>query len=131
MVPAVREAFASMSYEECRLAFSRWGKVVKDAKLVVPPDLRQEILPLAHWIDEQEQRQEKTRDFKLACDELAAALDADASIEQLTELYREALGFDMDIPPQLLSAYRLGSNPSAETSGCWKAASNSAPWAPR
>jgi hypothetical protein len=106
LVPAVREAYAAMSVEQCRQVFAQWGKVVKEARLIVPPELRQEILPMAHWLDAQDDRREREREFKLACATLSAAIDAAAPLEQLTALQGQALGLDFDLPPELAAAYR-------------------------
>jgi hypothetical protein len=106
LLPRVREAYAAMSYDDCRQVFAQWGKIVKDAKLAVPSDLRQEIMPLARWLDEQDDRRERERRCKSACAALMSAIDAEAPAEQLAALYRKAIGFEIDIPAELTTSYR-------------------------
>ncbi|HET6248785.1 MAG TPA: hypothetical protein VFE47_13880 [Tepidisphaeraceae bacterium] len=106
LLPRVRAAESALSYEECRAVFQEWGAIVKESKITVPPDLRGEILPLAHWLDEEEDRRQKEREFKAACATLTAAIEGRRPIEQLTRLYRAAVGFDLPMPERLLLAYR-------------------------
>jgi hypothetical protein len=106
LVPAVREAMASGSLEQSQQVFAQWGRVVKTAKVIVPPDLRQEILPLALWLDEQEDLREREREFRVACEDLAATVGTNAPVELLTRRYRQALAFEMEIPDALLTSYR-------------------------
>ena len=108
LLPRVREAYAAMSYEDCKRVFCASGeKVVEEAKLERTARLCQEILPLAPLaLSERDDRRESERKFKIACDLLAAGIDSDAPPEHLTRLYRQAIGFEMDIPAELSSAYR-------------------------
>jgi len=106
LAPQARAAFASMSYADCREVFARWGKIVKAAKVPVPPELRDEILPLAHWLDEQEERREREREFRAACAALGAAIDGGAGAEELKLLYRQVVSFEIDVPDDLSAAYR-------------------------
>jgi hypothetical protein len=106
LVPQVRIAVAARSYEECREVFAKWGAVVKESRLNVPPDLRQEILPLSQWLDEMDDLRERERKFRQACGALKQALEAHAPLEQLADLYRAAGAFDLDMPPELFTAYR-------------------------
>ncbi|MDB5354717.1 MAG: hypothetical protein JWN24_1170 [Phycisphaerales bacterium] len=106
LVPRVRAAYAAMSYDECRQVFAEWGRAVKEAKLPVPDDLRREIMPLARWLDEQEQRQQRESHFRDACAALAAAVEAGAEGEDLRAQYRAALGYEMEIPADLAVTYR-------------------------
>ena len=85
---------------------SLWGKIVKDARLNVPQDLRDEILPLARWLDEMDDRRDRERQSRQACEDLRRAIKDNAPLEQLTALYRTALGFELDLPDELSANFR-------------------------
>jgi hypothetical protein len=106
LLPRVREASAAMSYDPCRKVLAQWGKIVKESRLNVPADLRAEILPMARWLDESDDQRGRQREFRDACDMLRHALQNDAPLEQLTLLYRKALGFEIELPEDLLANYR-------------------------
>ncbi|MDB5174239.1 MAG: hypothetical protein JWM97_856 [Phycisphaerales bacterium] len=106
LVPRVRAAYAAMSHDECRQVFAEWGRAVKEAKLPVPAELRQEIMPLARWLDEQDERRQRERHFRNACADLAGAIEADADGDALRAQYRAVVGYEMEIPPELAAAYR-------------------------
>lgn len=104
LVPRVREAYAAMSYDECQQVFSQWAKIVKGSTLQVPPELRQEIMPLARWIDEQDERRARERQFQEACGEVKMAAEAFAPADEINRLYTLLAAFEMDIPQDVASA---------------------------
>lgn len=106
LVPRVRAALASGSDEEARAVFAQWGKVVKKSQLRVPPELLEEITPLARWIDEQDDRRHRDRAFGDACAALTDALGAGAGLDEIKLLHRQLLGFENEIPEELSIAYR-------------------------
>ncbi|HWE04227.1 MAG TPA: hypothetical protein VG326_17610 [Tepidisphaeraceae bacterium] len=107
-VPKVREAFAAKSLEQCQAVFAQWGKIVKESRVVVPVDLRQHILPLAHWIDEEEERRAHERKFRSACSQLLDAVKRQAPVEEIKECYRAVAAFESPIPQDVAAAYDHG-----------------------
>ena len=106
LAPKVREAYAAMSYRQCKQVFAQWGKIVKESRIAVPPDLRQEILPLAHWLDAEDDRLAREQKFKVACLALEQGIATHVGMEALKVLYRDAAAADADLPVALEAAYR-------------------------
>jgi hypothetical protein len=105
LVPHVRAALAEGSYEQGRQVFQEWGAVVRETRISVPPEYRQEILPLAQWLDEEDDRREQEKKFRAACATLMSAVQARAPVEQLTKLYRQTVGFQSAMPENISAAY--------------------------
>jgi hypothetical protein len=108
LVPKVREAFAARSLEQCQAVFAQWGKVVRESRVTVPVDLRQEIMPLAHWIDEEEERRLQERKFRSACSLVVEAVKTQAPVEEIKERYRAVTAFEVGIPEEVSAAYNRG-----------------------
>lgn len=106
MVPRVREAHAAMNLEECREVFAQWSQIAAESKAGLPDDLLAEIQPLTQLLERQNKARERARAFRTACNELAAALDANATAETLQQVYRYVISFEMELPEALLAEFQ-------------------------
>jgi hypothetical protein len=106
LVPRVRQAIAHMSYDDGRAVFTEWGTAVKESRISVPPDLRQEIVPLARWLDEMDDLRKRERQFGKACGALKRAMDEKATLEEINPLYQTAVAFGFEMPDDVSGPYR-------------------------
>jgi hypothetical protein len=106
LIPEVRQALASQSYDHCKFVFAKWGTVVRTARIRVPTELIQEILPLGRLIDQRDIAIEQEREFRTACDDLTFAADHNASLDQLTRLHQVISQLGREIPDDVMQVYR-------------------------
>jgi hypothetical protein len=106
LAPKVREAYAARSFEQCQSLFAQWGKIVKESRIQVPLNLRQEIMPVAKWIDEEDDRRILDRKFRAACALLLQAVQTDAPVEEIKRLYQAVTAFELELPDEVSTAYR-------------------------
>ena len=105
-LPALNEAYSATSFRDCWTLLSEFTAVAAEARVPVPPDLQEQVDPIANWVAEQQERAQQATDFQEACDSLQQGLDTDLPTLRLEQRYRAAHGFHTDLPAPLEQRYQ-------------------------
>ncbi len=105
LLPQLHDAYAAMSYSDCKRVVARWCSIVSTDQLSLPPELREEIRPVNNWLAEQDDLRERRKELQQACDVLRRVMDVDAPVTELQLRYREAKSFELDLPEDVEREY--------------------------